>query len=72
MLIKFCGLTRQEDVDQAARLGATMCGFIFHARSPRGVTPAQAAALESGSMLRVGVFVEQNAEEIRRIMARWK
>jgi len=68
MLIKFCGLTRQEDVDQAARLGAGMCGFIFHARSPRGITPAQAAALESGSMLRVGVFVEQNAEEIRRIM----
>ncbi len=68
MLIKFCGLTRQEDVDHAASLGAAMCGFIFHPRSPRGVTVAQAAALDSGSMLRVGVFVNQGADEIRRIM----
>ena len=68
MLIKFCGLTRQEDVDQAARLGAAMCGFIFHPRSPRGVTVEQAAALDSGTLLRVGVFVNQGADEIRRIM----
>lgn len=68
MLIKFCGLTRQEDVDHAASLGAAMCGFIFHPRSPRGVTVAQAAAMDSGSMLRVGVFVNQGADEIRRIM----
>ena len=68
MLIKFCGLTRQEDVDHAASLGAAMCGFIFHPRSPRGVTVAQAAALDSGAMLRVGVFVNQGADEIRRIM----
>ena len=68
MLIKFCGLTRQEDVDHAASLGAAMCGFIFHPRSPRGVTVAQAAALDSGAMLRVGVFVNQGSDEIRRIM----
>ena len=68
MLIKFCGLTRQEDVDQAARLGAAMCGFIFHPRSPRGLTVEQAAALDSGSLLRVGVFVNQGSDEIRRIM----
>lgn len=68
MLIKFCGLARQEDVDYAASLGAGMCGFIFHARSPRSITPAQAAALDSGSLLRVGVFVGQGADEIRRVM----
>lgn len=69
MLIKVCGLTRQQDLDMASSLGAGMCGFIFHAPSPRNVTPAHVASLESGTMLRVGVFVNQNAEEICRIMA---
>ena len=68
MLIKFCGLTRQEDVDHAARLGAAMCGFIFHARSPRGISPAQAAGMDSGSLQRVGVFVNQGADEIKRML----
>ncbi len=68
MLIKICGLTRQADVDEAARLGARFCGFIFHPKSPRCLTPEQAARLESGSMQRVGVFVEQSADEILRVM----
>ena len=69
MLIKVCGLTRQQDLDMAASLGAGMCGFIFHPRSPRYVAPDHVASLESGKMLRVGVFVDQEAEEICRIMA---
>lgn len=69
MLVKVCGLTRQTDVDLAASFGAGMCGFIFHAASPRCVSPTQVAAFNSGAMLRVGVFVQQNAEEICRIMA---
>lgn len=68
MLIKICGLTRQEDLDLASRLGAQFCGFIFHPKSPRYAAPEQVGRLESGSMLRVGVFVEQEAEEILRIM----
>ena len=53
MLSKICGLTRQEDVDEAARLGARFCGFIFHPKSPRSIAPEQAARLQSGSMQRV-------------------
>lgn len=69
MRIKICGLTRQEDVDAAARLGAAFCGFVFHPASPRFLTPEAAAALDSGPMARVGVFVEQGAEEILAVMA---
>ncbi len=69
MRIKVCGLTRQADVDVAARLGAAFCGFVFHPASPRFVTPEAAAALDSGRMARVGVFVEQEAEEILAVMA---
>ena len=68
MLVKVCGLTRQDDVDAAARLGADFCGFIFHRASPRYVSPGQAIRLRSGGMRRVGVFVEQDAGEIVRIM----
>ncbi|MBO4300502.1 MAG: phosphoribosylanthranilate isomerase [Desulfovibrio sp.] len=68
MLVKFCGLTRQKDVDTAQRVGADMCGFIFHEQSPRYISPKDAAELQSGTMKRVGVFVQQGLEEIRHIM----
>jgi len=68
MLIKICGLTRQEDMDAASELGADLCGFIFHPKSPRHVMPKRAARLRSGKMRRVGIFVEQRSEGILRVM----
>lgn len=68
MRIKVCGLTRQGDVNAAARLGVAFCGFIFHPGSPRYLAPEAAAILETGGMARVGVFVEQDTEEILAIM----
>lgn len=66
--IKVCGLTRQEDVDCASELGVDFCGFIFHPKSPRYITPQHAAGLHSGTMRRVGVFVNHDVNEIREIM----
>ncbi len=68
MFCKVCGLRRQEDLDLAIDLDVRMCGFIFHPKSPRYIEPEDAAQLQSGTMLRVGVFVDQDAEEIARIM----
>lgn len=71
MLVKICGLTRQADVDAALRLGANFCGFIFHEKSPRCITPEAAARLHTGPQAkRVGVFVNQGADEILDIMGR--
>ncbi|WP_446425578.1 phosphoribosylanthranilate isomerase [Mailhella sp.] len=67
MLIKICGMIEQHIVDRAVALGADMCGFIFHPSSPRHVTAAQAVALDTRGMARVGVFVEQSEEEAARI-----
>lgn len=67
-LIKICGLANQADLDAVARLGFDFAGFIFAEKSPRRVTPEQAAGLHSQGIKRVGVFVEQGADEIRRIM----
>jgi indole-3-glycerol phosphate synthase/phosphoribosylanthranilate isomerase len=58
--VKICGLTRVEDVAEAARLGATHAGFIFHAASPRRITAEQArilvGAARNAGLRSVGVF----------------
>jgi len=51
-----------------AEAGADLVGCIFAAKSPRRVTPAQAAALPRSAARRVGVFVEQTVPEILAIM----
>lgn len=64
MFFKICGMTRQKDLDTASELGFAITGFIFHPRSPRNVTASQVRSLDTGRMLRAGVFVEQGATEI--------
>ncbi|MDR1035335.1 MAG: phosphoribosylanthranilate isomerase [Deltaproteobacteria bacterium] len=67
-LVKFCGLRSGADALRAESLGADLAGFIFHPSSPRAVTPSEAAAADSGGLVRVGVFVRQRASEILEIM----
>ena len=43
--IKICGLTRLEDAQQAADLGAAALGFNFYPLSPRYIEPAAARAI---------------------------
>ncbi len=45
LLVKICGVTTEEAVDAAVEAGADAVGFVFHAPSPRNVTPRRAAAL---------------------------
>ncbi len=66
--IKVCGQTHAGTVDASLALGARYVGFIFHRSSPRSITPERAAAIHTHFAARVGVFVRQGAEEIRRIM----
>ena len=66
--IKICGLTRQRDATSCKELGIDFCGFIFHPDSPRNVKPETASILDTGSALRIGVFVNQSTEEVRHIM----
>ena len=65
--VKFCGLTRERDALEAARLGAAYVGAIF-AGGPRLVDAERAAAnfaSLSSQVRRVGVFGDQTVEEIR-------
>jgi phosphoribosylanthranilate isomerase len=68
--IKFCGMTRPEDAVEAASLGAAYIGVIF-AGGPRAVSAERAREILSGvpdAVRRVGVFANQDASEIRRVV----
>ncbi len=67
-LVKICGMTRAGDVIGCTDAGADLLGFIFAAKSPRRVTPEQAAALPRTTAKRVGVFVEQTLDEVLAVM----
>jgi phosphoribosylanthranilate isomerase len=66
--IKFCGLTRRQDADYAAALGARYCGVIF-ASGPRLVSPEHAVEILPLTVARVGVFGAQPVEEIAGVAA---
>lgn len=68
MLIKICGMKNQDDLDLAAQRHFDFCGFIFHPASTRYISPEAVAKLDSGPMRRVGVFVDHDAWEIKKIM----
>lgn len=73
--IKICGLKTPEALDAALRGGASHVGFIFFGKSPRNVTPAEAAALRpaaSGRAQAVAVTVDADnsfLDEIVRAMS---
>ena len=71
MFVKVCGITRVQDAELAAELGATAVGFIFWPESPRYVDPAHAQHIVrrvSSNVTTIGVFVNESIEQIRRIM----
>jgi phosphoribosylanthranilate isomerase len=65
--VKICGITRAEDAELAASLGAWALGFILWPRSKRAADPAVAAGIARSLRRRVelvGVFVNQPLDEI--------
>lgn len=67
--IKICGQTHPATVDCATAYGARFVGFIFHQGSPRSISPERAALIPTSNIARVGVFVQQGADEILPIIS---
>jgi phosphoribosylanthranilate isomerase len=70
--IKICGITREQDLRAAVGAGADALGFVFYSKSPRAVTPAQAARLCAGLppfVSAVALFVNPTAAEVRAVAA---
>ena len=70
--VKICGITNMADALAAVNAGADAIGFVFYEKSPRHVTPEQAAKIIRDLppfVSRVGLFVDATAEEINRVVA---
>lgn len=69
MRIKVCGLTNVNQVRQFNDLGIEFAGFNFYPRSPRYVyksMPATAIKKIRGKINKVGVFVNEDPDELLR------
>jgi phosphoribosylanthranilate isomerase len=69
--IKICGITNEEDARVAVEAGADALGFILYRKSPRFVEAAMVKRIIDGLppfVAAVGVFVNEDAAAVRRIM----
>lgn len=72
--VKICGVTTYRDALMSSRVGADMLGLNFYAKSPRYITPEDAAtlcrslrsALDEDCPVLVGVFVNATVDEVAR------
>ena len=65
--IKICGITNKMDALAAAELGVDMLGFVFYDKSKRCVVPKTVRDIVNelpGSILKVGVFVDEDKDKV--------
>ena len=70
--VKICGITKLEDARVAVEAGADALGFVFYSRSPRKAeveTVREIVAQAPQPIVKVGVFVDDDPEQIRKVVA---
>jgi len=70
--VKICGLRRAADVDAAVAAGAAYLGFVFFPKSPRNVTPSEAAILAARvppGVAKVALTVDMPDAELDALLA---
>ena len=69
--VKICGITRHEDAQAAAHLGAQAVGFVFCAQSPRHIAIERAREIALALppfVTTVGLFVNPAAGEVENVL----
>ncbi|MBH5329665.1 phosphoribosylanthranilate isomerase [Eikenella sp. S3360] len=70
--IKICGLTRPQDAQAAAELGADAVGLVFYPQSKRYVSVPQAREVVAAlppQVAKVALFVNESAGNVRAVLA---
>jgi phosphoribosylanthranilate isomerase len=69
--VKICGITRHDDAQAAARLGAHAVGFVFCAKSPRNIEIESAFEIARALppfVMTVGLFVNPTVGEVQSVL----
>ena len=74
LLIKVCGMKFPENIAAVSALHPDFMGFIFYPKSPRYAEPLDNAALNAlpESIKKIGVFVNENLENILTFVYKYK
>ncbi|MDD5077543.1 MAG: phosphoribosylanthranilate isomerase [Candidatus Omnitrophica bacterium] len=70
--VKVCGITNLEDALASFISGADAVGFVFYRKSPRRISPEDAAKISlilPKNIMRAGVFVDEKAGKVKKIAA---
>jgi phosphoribosylanthranilate isomerase len=70
--IKICGITRPEDAEAAARLGADSIGLVLHGESRRGISTEQARTIIAELppfVTPVALFVDEEPQHVLDVAA---
>ncbi len=76
MRVKVCGMTRLDQIQQLDEWGVEFAGLIFYPKSPRYIKKFHLSAIdlkrEKLKINTVGVFVNEDLEEILRTVDAWR
>lgn len=76
MRVKVCGMTRLDQIQQLDEWGVEFAGLIFYPKSPRYIKKFHLSAIdlkrEKLKINTVGVFVNEDLEEILRTVDTWR